>query len=483
VFTPQRFAQALEATLPPDLSRPRRLCLALSGGLDSTALLVALVRYQRDNGLDLSLRAIHVDHGLHADSATWSQACMDLARQWDVPCEIVRVVAHAAPGGSPEAAARDARYAALRERLQTDEVLLTAHHADDQLETVLLQWLRGGGLRAVAGMEKFARFGESAWHARPLLDFTREAVCAWATAEGLHWLQDPSNLDRRFDRNYLRHAVLPVLLQRWPGAARTVGRVAEFARDALALEAEVAAADLARVGVGATVDLPALLLLPEPRQRAVLRAWLQRLELPLPAADTLAALRRDMARAAADRIPEVRWPGVAVHRFRDRLYAEPVRSEEVHEGEWVIKSPHPDPHPSPLPLAWGREPEPYAWAPDSMLELIADTGTGLSRERLPDRLAVRRRRGGEAFQPSGGAHRRELRKWLQEHDVLPWRRDKVPLLFDASDRLVAVADLAVGAEFAARPGEPSWRIVWNRNGPLTAGEATELKWREDPPIR
>jgi tRNA(Ile)-lysidine synthase len=427
-------------------------------------LLVALARGQRGGGLDLALRAIHVDHGLHADSALWSQACVDLAREWDVPCEIVRVVAHATPGESPEAAARDARYAALHERLQPGEVLLTAHHADDQLETVLLQWLRGGGLRAVAGMEKVARLGESGWHARPLLDFTREELRAWATVEGLHWLEDPSNVDRRYDRNYLRHEVLPVLLQRWPGAARTVGRVAEFARDALALEAEVAAADLAHVGAGAALDLPALLQLPEPRQRAVLRAWLQRLQLPLPAADTLAALRRDVARAAADRIPEVRWPGVVVHRYRDRLYAEAAQTEDVREGEWV-------------------GPEPYAWSDDSTLEWVADTGTGLSRERLPDRLAVRRRRGGEVFQPDGGAHRRELRKWLQEHDVLPWRREHIPLLFDAKGQLVAVADLAVAAGFAARPGEPSWRVAWNRNRAVTVAEATELKWREDPPIR
>ncbi len=360
-----------------------------------------------------------------------------------------------------------------------DEVLLTAHHADDQLETVLLQWLRGGGLRAVAGMEKLARCGDSAWHARPLLGFTRAELRAWADAEGLHWLEDPSNVDRRLDRNYLRHEVLPVLQQRWPAAARTVGRVAEFARDALALEAEAATADLARVGVGSTVDLPALLQLPEPRQRAVLRAWLQGLALPLPAADTLAALRRDMARAAADRIPAVRWPGVVVRRYRNRLYAEAARSAAVREGEWRIRSPHP----SPLPLAQEREPGRYSWAHDSTLELVADTGVGLSRVRLPDRLAVRRRRGGEVFQPAGGAHRRELRKWLQEHDVLPWRREQVPLLFDAHEVLVAVADLGVADAFAAQPGEPSWRVVWNRDGAVTAGEATELKWRGDPPIR
>lgn len=489
MFTLPRFLLALEATLPPLEARPQHLCLALSGGLDSTALLVALARCRSECGLEISLRAIHVDHGLHADSAQWSNACLDLASQWDVPCENVRVVVRAARGASPEAAAREARYAALGERLQADEVLLTAHHADDQLETVLLQWLRGGGLRAVAGMDGLARFGASAWHARPLLQFTREELRTWATGAGLRWLEDPSNVDRRYDRNYLRHEVLPVLLQRWPGAARTVGRVAEFARDALALVAEVAAADLVHVGRGCTIELPALLQLPEPRQRAVLRAWLARLGLPLPAADTLAALRRDMARAAADRIPEVRWSGVIVRRYRDRLYADADRPDVVNEGEWVIKSPHPNPLPNlhphliPLPLQREREAEGYAWTDDSTLELVGDTGTGLSRERLPDRLVVRQRRGGEVFRPSGGAHRRELRKWLQEHDVLPWRRESVPLLFDEKERLVAVADLVFGEEFAARPDEPSWRIVWHRNVAVTAAEAAQLKWRDDPPIR
>lgn len=488
MFTLQRFAGALEATLAADLPRPRRLCLALSGGLDSTTLLVALVRCQRESGSGFTLRAIHVDHGLHADSAHWSQACLELANHWAVPCENVRVVAHAAPGGSPEAAARDARYAVLHERLQPGEVLVTAHHADDQLETILLQWLRGGGLRAVAGMERLARVGPSSWHARPLLDFTRDDLREWATAEGLGWLEDPSNADRRYDRNYLRHEVLPALLRRWPGAARTAGRVAVFARDALDLEAECAATDLARISHGATLDWPALLQLPEPRQRAALRAWLRDLGLPLPAADTLAALRRDMARAAADRVPEVRWPGAVVHRYRDRLYADASRGDPVQEGQWTIKGPHPDPlprlrerEPEPRPPIWKGEP--YRWSSRSTLRLVADTGTGLSQARLPGVLAVRQRRGGESFQPGAGAHRRELRKWLQENDVVPWQRAQLPLLFDAESQLVAVADLAVAAEFAAQPGEPSWRVVWNRTQPVTVADYAELKWRGDPPIR
>jgi tRNA(Ile)-lysidine synthase len=156
------------------------LCVALSGGIDSTALFVALAQVCRDVPGAYTLRAIHVDHGLHADSAEWSDACAALARTWAVTCDRVAVTAGAAPGESPEAAARTARYTAMRVRLQPGEVLLTAHHADDQLETILLQWLRGGGLRAVAGMDRLARFGDASWLARPLLDFTRDDLRAWA---------------------------------------------------------------------------------------------------------------------------------------------------------------------------------------------------------------------------------------------------------------------------------------------------------------
>ncbi|HEX7374432.1 MAG TPA: tRNA lysidine(34) synthetase TilS, partial [Steroidobacteraceae bacterium] len=173
-FTPERLLQALESSL--DAAREpaaQALCLALSGGLDSTVLLHALARLRVAGNLRLPLRAVHVDHGLHPGSADWSAACARLAAEVSVPLTRLRVNARAATGESPEAAARVARYGALQGQLGAGEVLLTAHHADDQLETILLQWLRGGGLQAVAGMARLARFG-AGWHARPLLDTPRE---------------------------------------------------------------------------------------------------------------------------------------------------------------------------------------------------------------------------------------------------------------------------------------------------------------------
>ena len=468
MFTLPRVAahvHTLLASLPATTANAP-LCVALSGGLDSTVLLVALARLRAEGALPSPVRALHVDHGLHADSPRWAAACRALAAAHGIPFEEARVVIPDAGGLSPEAAARTARYGAFAARLAHGEVLLTAHHADDQLETILLQWLRGGGLRAIAGMAAAAPFGETAWHVRPLLEYPRADLVRWAEVQGLRWLEDPSNADRRFDRNYLRLEVLPALRARWPAAATTVSRVAEYARDALALEAACVEGDLPAALAGHALRLEALLCLPEPRQRAVLRAWLAGLGLPPASARTLAALRHDMTVAAADRIPETRWPGAVVRRYRGHLFANGDAAPfEARQGDW--------------PLSAG---EPYQWSAASRLVLAPATGEGLSRARVPDRLTVRQRVGGESFVPAGGAQRRDLRKWLQERDVLPWRRGELPLLF-AGDRLLAVADLGVAAGFAARSDEPSWRIEWAGRGDVTLGDVFASKWPLRPAIR
>jgi tRNA(Ile)-lysidine synthase len=450
-FSPERLSTALRDCLR-DAGRPvTGLCVALSGGLDSTALLAALVRAREALPAPV-LRAVHVDHGLHADSPLWSEACARLAASLAVPFVQLVVDARPGPGESPEAAARRVRYASLAQRLGSDEMLLTAHHADDQLETVLLQWLRGGGLRAVAGMPRIAVFA-GGWHARPLLGVTRAELEAWAEAEGLPWLEDPSNLDLRYDRNFLRLEVLPAIRRRWPSAARTVGRVAAQAAEALEVERDIAASDLAHLRTGDTLSLPRLRALPAARQRWVLRAWLRGLGLPVPSARTLAALRHDMLEAAADRVPCVDWPGVRVHRYRAALHAE--RSGPCGAS---------------LGLSNWSTGEPLDLGPLGRLELRPAQGVGLSRARLPADLQVRLRGPGEVFRPAGSALRRPLGKWLQEHGVLPWWRDRIPLVC-ADGVIVAVGDLAYGAEYVAAVDEPSWRVAWQGRPHLTEAEA------------
>jgi tRNA(Ile)-lysidine synthase len=463
-FTPERLLHALDECLDGAASPPpAALCVALSGGLDSTVLLASLARLRSDGRLALPLRALHVDHGLHPQSPNWAEACRDLARSLAVDLEEIRVDAGAARGESPEAAARSARYGALKSRLAPGEVLLTAHHADDQLETILLQWLRGGGLRAVAGMARRATF-RPGWHVRPLLGFPRDELRAWAEACGLEWQEDPSNLDPRFDRNYLRLEVLPAIRRRWPAAARTAGRVAEYAADALELEDVLAAQDLRAVRAGAALSLERLQQLGDARQRSVLRAWLKCLSLPAPAATTLGALRRDMAVAAADRIPQVEWPGAVVRRYRGHLYGQAPRADQFVTGPWQPRDSH--------SFDLGR---------GAALELVADVGQGLSQARLPAVLDVAKRAEGDSLRPAGGAHRRPLRKWFQERGVLPWRRDAIPILRSAG-QIVAVADICCTGEFAAAADEPSWRVCWHGRPLLTEGETFAFNWPEHPPI-
>lgn len=451
-FTPQRLRDALAGALGAAAVDPAGYCIALSGGLDSTVLLAALA----ESALPVPLRAIHVDHGLHPDAAHWSRHSVEVAERLGVACEVIAVQARPEPGESPEAAARAARYAALARRLRPAEVLLTAHHGDDQLETVLLQWLRGGGLRALAGMSSVGPFAGGAWHARPLLAFTRAELRDWAVSQRLEWLEDPSNLDPRFDRNYLRLEVLPALRRRWPAAAATVGRVAAQAAEALALDEDAGAADLAEVTEGRTIVLARLAPLGPARQRRALRAWLRALALAVPSAATLESMRRDMLAAAADRLPETRWPGVVVRRYRGRLHADATPEPALRLGESGT----------------------VLWRPGEMLDLGAlgrlelkpGCGRGLRRGGVTESLVVRSRPSGGLFRPSGAAHRRDLRKWLQERGVLPWMRGSLPVVF-ANGEIVAVGDLGYGGALAAAPGEEAWVVEWHGRPVLTESEA------------
>ena len=329
------FEPALVATRIDELLRslpglPTGLCVAYSGGLDSTVLLHALARLA-DRASRPRLRAVHVDHGLNPQSPQWSIRCGEVATALGIDCRRLAIDARAPRGASPEAWARAARRAAIAADLGAGEVLLTAHHADDQLETVLLQLLRGGGPAGIAGMPRLAPFGRG-WQLRPLLEFSRDSLHRWAVAARLDWVEDPTNLDLAFDRNYLRHSVLPSLRARWPQATRTIGQAAALTAETVELAAVLAESDFASVREGLTLPIAALGALSEPRQRAVLRAWLAGHGLPLPSVRTLAALRRDLWLAAADRVPCARWQEARVYRYRGRLYADRSRPPAVAEA-------------------------------------------------------------------------------------------------------------------------------------------------------
>ncbi|NIR59118.1 MAG: tRNA lysidine(34) synthetase TilS, partial [Gammaproteobacteria bacterium] len=270
-----------------------RYWVAYSGGLDSLVLLHALAA--RRDRLGAPLAAVHVDHGLHPDSGRWAAHCARTCAALGVPYECRVVEATAASGESPEAAARRARYEALAGLLEPGACLLTAHQRDDQAETLLLQLLRGAGPDGLAGMPMCRPLG-AGWHLRPLLDWERADLHAYARAQGLEWVEDASNRDTGIDRNYLRHIVLPALRERWPGAPATLARAARHQAEAAELLVALGRAD-ARAAADAapgTLRASALRDLPAPRQRNLLRAWIARAGLPAPSAAQLERVRLDV---------------------------------------------------------------------------------------------------------------------------------------------------------------------------------------------
>jgi tRNA(Ile)-lysidine synthase len=446
------------------------LAVALSGGRDSVALLLACVAL-RESGLigAKALRAIHIDHGLQSQSRDWARECRALARELEVPLTVRRVQVTLARGESLEAIAREQRYRALSGLLRRDEWLLTAHHLDDQAETLLLQLLRGAGVRGLAAMPEVMTLGRGRL-VRPWLELPRSHIEAWLRARGRHWIEDPSNQDLRFDRNYLRQSVMPLLTARWPSANAVIARSAAHLGEAQALLNEYVSEDLDRLRAPTsrtsptpsagetTLDWRSLAHLSVPRQRQVLRTWLSAAGLRLPDAIHLERIRCELPAARSDAQPVVRWPGGEVRRYRSRLYALapealPLECQRAKDEGAADRLWH-----------WRVGQRLSLGDAQGSLRLEADPHGPLSRRALPKQVWVRGRAGGEsiALQAAGG--RRRVKALLREAHILPWWRERVPLI-GVNDEVIAVADLFIAARYRASGDEPArdrLRLVWER---------------------
>jgi tRNA(Ile)-lysidine synthase len=429
------------------------ICVALSGGVDSTALLAGLAE-TRLHGL--RLRALHVNHGLHPNAPRWAAHCRKLARQLSVPLRVASVKVARERGTSLEEAARVARYRCFAQQLRSGEVLLTAHTQDDQLETVLLQLFRGCGLPGLAAMPAIAPLGPGSL-ARPLLACSRTQLEAWARARGLIWVEDDTNLDERFDRNYLRRRVLPAVRDRWPGVGAAVARSARHAAEAQRLLATLARPDLERASDGAALSVKALRSLPSDRRRNVLRLWIAAAGRTLPDARRLEEIAGPLIDARADAHPQVEWGGDApagrrlvVLRHADVL--------SLVEREPVLDATAPA-----TQLAWEWQQSRQCALPDGgTLELTSERLGPIDLDALPPRLDITWRRGGERLRVRPGGPRRALKSLLQEAHVPLAERARLPLIL-ADGALIAAADLwideSVRAPAAARR---RGRLVWRK---------------------
>lgn len=438
----RRIHDLIESTLAALPAGP--LLVAFSGGLDSTVLLHVLAQSQtaRSRGL----RAVHVDHGLHGDSTSWSRHCAETAESLGVDLVMRTVDVDRAPGLGLEASARRARYGAIEALLAPCEIVALAHHRGDQAETVLLKLLRGAGPEGLGAMRTLRPFGCGfAW--RPLLTMPRAALREYADVHRLAWINDPSNADPTIDRNYLRLQVLPVMLRRWPEAEASMAQSAIWARDAADFIDAEAERALARVqGLDpATLRHSAWMTLPNALRDPVLRRWLRSLGLPEPTHYQVAELVRQLAEAGEDRQPCVRWPGIELRRYRDLLYA--LAPLQLPAADWNAAF---DGDAVDLPGGLGR------------LRLVDDGGRPV---RLDAPLSIRFRRGGESLRLATGGPTHELRDLLQEAGIPPWQRGRLPLLLDRGQRVLAVGDLWLSDAGAARFAEIGARLEWTRARP------------------
>lgn len=436
-----RFVERFQRTVERLPLARRRVVVAFSGGLDSTLLLHALHRYCPS----LALFAMHFDHGLHQDSADWAAHCAVVAASLDIDFVSRRLELGDVKGASLEAVAREARYDALSEFVGDGDVVVTAHHADDQLETVLLRLLRGAGVRGLTAIHEVGALGQGLL-ARPLLGFTRAEIETEATRLGLDWREDPSNDDPRFDRNYLRARILPSLRQRWPQAGVTAARLAGLMTEAEAVLGDVAAADVAVVADGERISIDRLAVLSEPRLNNALRHYIRDRKLPVPTAAQLAELKTALG-ARDDAEVVVSWPGAEARIYRRQLYLLPPN--EVGPG------------------AGGRIDAESAFAFSAgELRLVQSDDYGIPDRWARAGLEVAFRHGGERFQPQGSRHHKTLKQWFQEAGIVPWMRSAVPLLYH-DDELIAVADICLAADLPQETEDgPFWRPDWRGHAEL-----------------
>ena len=423
-------------------NKPARYIIALSGGLDSCVLAHALAAARDRHGK--SMLAVHVDHQLHPESARWRDHCRQLATGYGIDFIAETVDVDVGSGSGLEAAARDARYKALAGHMQHDDWLLSAHHRDDQAETLLLNLMRGSGAAGLAGIGAINPFA-GGWLVRPLIDVSRRDLQRYAAEANLDWLEDPANEDRRFDRNYLRHSVLPILEERWPDVTKRLARSADLAGEAASLLEDLAEHDLRDVGDRpGRIEIGGLRSLSVERKRNLLRHAIRRSGLPVPSAAQLRSVLEQLIPAKQDAQPLVAWPGVEIRRYRDNLYILPAGAGSgfPEDGRKLGSAP--------LELSHGL----------GTLELSPGAALGLSDAVIAQGLSLHYRRGGEEIQPAGQAHTRKLKKLLQEEGVVPWMRERLPLVY-AGGRLVAVADLWIASDAASEPG-------------------TAIRWRERP---
>ena len=419
MFTSKILHDALENI---DFSSP--FWVAYSGGLDSHVLLHSLVQL-RSEYPNLSIKAVHIHHGLSANATQWRQHCQKVCDLLAIECVVRKIEPEVyGSGANLEAVARYYRYQFFSALLSEKAYLFTAHHRDDQAETLLLRLLRGGGIKGLSAMPFKRPLGQGTL-VRPLLDVARQSLVSYAHREKLIWVEDESNQLKQFDRNYLRHEIIPLLKMRWPAVSMILSKTADHCRKSDELLQAVTIADYATVKDTLTsrLSISAMKKLSDIRQSRVLRYWFDERGLPVCSRKKLDQCIQDALYARKDAAPLLRLGSSELRRFNDYLYIIPVLATHDIQRRilWDMKAP-----------------------------LVLPSGIGILTMPHPQKnwldgltaVTVGFRQGGERFRPYGRVGSHPLKKLFQEWKIPGWLRDKIPLIY-FDDRLAIVPGYAV----------------------------------------
>ena len=417
-----------------------RWLVAYSGGVDSHLLLQTLITLKLENPDWPNIEAIHINHQLQAEANEWVRHCQLQCEKLNIPLQVQAVTIQGQPRSSLEQLAREQRYQCFESILTDEDILMMGHHLDDQVETALLRLLRGSGSKGLAAMPKTRVLGKGRL-LRPLLEYSRDEIEKAAVDVGLQWIEDPSNQQTYFDRNFLRQKVLPQLEDRWPGYRQTVTRACQLSDETSQLNKDLANLDAGRLQLDLSANAWPIALLRQlspPRQKNLIRLWLSERNLPMPSASQLYAVLKDVLEASPDAQPVTQWGGIEVRRTHDELVVMPVLPDFDSNQE----------------MQWQGEP----WQLPGSGKMAAEyvKGNGLR----PQQYTVRFRKGGERCRPMGRQGSQTLKKLFQEYQVPAWLRDRIPLLYSANNELAAVAGYWICEGFQVKAEEEGWALSW-----------------------
>ena len=422
-----------------------RLLIAYSGGIDSHVLLHLCAAIDH---LKSKTTAVYVNHGLQAEAESWGKHCGQVCHGLGVNFLSLAVHAEAKPGESPEEAARNARYAALQPLLAKGDVLLVAQHAEDQLETLLLQLFRGSGLKGLAGMPETMAFGEGRL-VRPLLDIASAEITDYAKSHGLKWIEDPSNQQTHYDRNFLRNDILPKLKQRWPSLAKTVSRSARHCGNAQDILDTLADSGLTEVmsTQDCSLSIKKLQCYSTAQQALIIRQWFQQQGLKMPSEAVVKRVLTQVVGARVGADPVLATQGITIRRYRDVLCClKPVgiRPEQA--------------------LIWPAQARTFEIAKGVVYQIVASSsGIPLSCWQQAQ-IIVKFRSGSEVLQLPYRSGHHALKKLFQEAAIPPWERRLIPLVY-LDGKLAAVGEHWISAEFYSAKQESCIRVIRQKINP------------------